>query len=140
MADDKRSRDYYRARSLSSPTNRRRKIVTLDVNGEAIEYEVRAPTLAEESKINRKGLIQLRGKDGKVDFRMDQVEMSVRSVVACVFIPGTAIRVFEEADLPTLREAPIGSWISQLCTESLMIRKDDVEVEEKNSKAPISSD
>ncbi len=130
-------RDLYRKAVMATPAKRQSKTVTVDVNGAPLEFELRAPSIDEESQIAERSQViippQRKGGDVKVAF--NQANAKAWSAIFCVFIPGTEERVFEKGDLDALLKAQVGSWHDKLCGEAMAIRQADEEQIAKNSEA-----
>ena len=140
-----RNRDYYRSKLLATPAKRRHELVTVEVNdGEQLEVEVRAPSLAEEGLILKKAQrIEVDPKNPeRPRVEIDTAELHVFAAIFCCYRPGTSERIFEEADAAAIREAPVGSWYEALAIRANAIRSTDpvavVEDARKNSE-PTSS-
>ncbi len=134
-----KNREYYRAQTLASPRRRRIELVSIDVNGESIEYEVRAPTLAAKQKITKAcSDVDFSGDKPKVE--IDQLKMAALSAVACVCIPGTDVKVFEDADLARLRESEVGGWEEQLMDAAVKMLRGPAPEEAKANLPSAPSD
>jgi hypothetical protein len=136
MSDETKTRDYFRSKLLGTPKRRRSELIKLDVDGEIVEVEIRAPSLKDDGEISRRStkLITKRGaREPEVEFNL--TEAHVYSAILCAYIPGTEQRMFEPADADALRNAPVGSWLETICKRAHSIRSADPEEVAKNSEA-----
>jgi hypothetical protein len=141
MSDEKRDRDFYRRKALASQ-KRRSALVTVECDGEPLEFELRVPTIAEDSRIRQRctSAVPDPKAPGGARVDVDVGTMALLFVIKCAFVPGEDARVFEEADLETLRNAPEGGWIEKLAKEVNKFRSPpDPEEIAKNSETPLSN-
>jgi hypothetical protein len=136
VQDPKQLRNAIRAKALASPRQRRFERFTIAVNGEPLELEARAPTLAEKETIREAAMKIQIGPDGKPKTEISFMELGVQAAIHCIYTPGTDERVFEAADAETIRTAEAGSWMELITEHALRVMNSKpatVEAIEKNS-------
>ncbi len=105
-----------------------------DLKSEIVEYngekfEVRQPTVATRSEIlSKSGMSVTDAKGNEVNFGNAQIA----AVIFCTYVPGTDDRVFEEEDVPMLRQQPAGSFVDKLSRVAMRLMNVDSEEEAKN--------
>lgn len=128
---EKTQRDEYRAAALKEDGD----VELVEHNGRT--YEVRAPTIDESRRARKKETKKEKTREGVVE-ETDGFRVTVRLMVACTFIPGTEVRVFEEQDLDALmkRRTGKGSLVGKLLGAIKRLEEipdeEDLEAAEKN--------
>lgn len=101
-------RDTLRSKTVGKPKTLKRKLVTVEIEGEPVEFEIRSPSLSDLDWINEQSA--KRSENG--------VQMLTPALIAvllkCVFPPGEDRHVFEATDRERLEAEPLGSWVTQL--------------------------
>jgi len=122
---------------LGSQPKRKSEIVNVDVNGRALEVEVRAPSMKDEEAIGKKAISVTPPARPGGEVKLDHfpVEKRIWTAIKCCFVPGTNERVFEPADAEALRNAPSDSWLARLATAAEKAIAVDAEAIEGNSDA-----
>lgn len=114
--------------------------LTLDIRGK--RYLLVAPSEKKAGQIQKAALVitpkvDAEGKPtGELDFNVDNVELRVRALHACLFDPETRTRVFtEDADLEALRDAPVSAVRKRLMEAAVRLINPSLDEVEKNSSA-----
>ncbi len=112
----------------------------LELSGEA--YLLVAPTQKKRGQIQQAALKLTPAKDdkgkptGEFDANMDNTELKVRSLAACLRDPETDQLVFKsEADIEALRETPVDATADALMNAAVKLLNPSQEEIEKNSSA-----
>lgn len=130
---------YYRQRLLATPKKVRHEVfpVTME-DGEIIPVEVRAPSLAQKQEIMEASTTVLIDKAMPSGVRgsVNLLERAARAAVACAFIPGTEEKIYTDADLKALREAPSGSWYEEVMGKAVKMLDPADRPEEAKSRLP----
>lgn len=128
-----------------TPHFRREQLTITGNDGQPIDVEVRATTVAERSEIARQCVYTIPARNGKAeDIGFDGVKQRLLSVIHCTYSRETGERLFEPADYETLMQMPSGCWVDELIEASLRLMnvtaggQPDVEAAEKNSEATQS--
>lgn len=77
-------------------------------------------------------------KDSNTDEKMDRATAFVNLLIQFCYEPGTNNRVFDETDIETLKELPLGSELTALQTAVNELMGLNVEVERKNLEETTS--
>lgn len=110
---------------------------TIELSGET--FLLIAPTQKKRGQIQQACLrYKPIFKDGKptneFDVNMDNAELKVRALVACLRDPETELPVFQdEADLEAIRESPVAWLYDQLQDAAVKLFNPNPELVEKNS-------
>ncbi len=102
----------------------RRSNVQVEIDGEAIDVEVRQPSVEQRSSIMKAAGVRA---DGEV--LLDQLQ--VAAVVNCTYFPGTEDRVFTGHDRDTLLGMPAGGWFDALAQAAIEMVNPDTEAIKK---------
>jgi len=137
-----RNRDWYRARLLAT-AQPRHELITVNAKDGPIEFEVRACSLDIKHKIIDATTKVIPDDKAASGFRVetDTLERNVRAAIACVFVPGTDSRIFEDADLAALRGAPDGSWYQDVLSAAakMLNGKSPAEASKNSEPTPAES-
>ena len=118
-------RDSLRKLTVGAEKNFASEIV--EYNGD--EFEIRQPSVSVRSKILKKSSLSDDIDDlGKVEFD----KMQIYAVIYCTFIPGTDELVFDESDIPSLREQPTGSFVDEFAAVAMKLMNVKPEADAKN--------
>lgn len=126
------TRDSLRAHALKS-RKPNKQIVQYDGN----EYEIRQPTVGDRTSMLRRCMI---GEGSSQS--IDPLLTLVWATIYCTYVPGTDIKVFEEADFDGLCNGTAGNSICDVLGEKILplVNLQSNEVMEGNSDAIPSAD
>jgi len=110
------SRDAIRTRILSGK-NKHRKTKIIDFMGE--EVEVRQPTVKQVQELAKEA-------------RKEDSDAVLLSIIEYCYVPGTDVKVFEDADKDELLGLPVGDWLNNLNKAIEEMTGVDVRMAEKN--------
>jgi len=116
--------------ALLSTTKFRSQRMTLDVDGGALEVELRQPSVA-----GRSAILKAAGVSGDGKGTVDLGRLQVAAVMACAWDVETGAKAFEPADEAALLELPAGGWFDELATAALALVNVDQEDARKSSSA-----
>jgi len=126
--------------SLLATVPRRSKLLTVTINGAAIELELRQPTLAERDSMmaaaqafaNREAQKKdpaAQKKNPAPDVPIPNGVLIIHTLIGSAYVPGTDERVFEPADAGVLLQAGIGGWVEDVvAATSSLVSKEAEEV------------
>lgn len=116
--------------ALLSTTKFRSQRMTLDVEGGALEVELRQPSVA-----GRSAILKAAGVSGDGKGAVDLGRLQVAAVMACAWDVETGAKAFEPADEAALLELPAGGWFDEVATAALALVNVDQEDARKSSSA-----
>lgn len=116
--------------ALLSTTKFRSQRMALDVEGGALEVELRQPSVA-----GRSAILKAAGVSGDGKGAVDLGRLQVAAVMACAWDVETGAKAFEPADEAALLELPAGGWFDELATAALALVNVDQEDARKSSSA-----
>lgn len=105
----------------------------LDVEGHQVRVELKQPSLKERASII-KAAKALSADASQVDL----AALFAEAVVRLSYVPGTEVRVFNDADKESMLNSAPGSYVDQLGPEALKLLNVDSEAVEKNSAGTAS--
>lgn len=123
-------------RLRSSTVGKKKDLQSEIVTYEGDEFEIRQPTVALRAKIMQKSRISSEGEKDveSIIAKVDYSSMQVWSVVYCTFVPDTDIRVFEEQDVPALKDQPTGGFVDVFSEKAVKLMNVAPEQAAKNSE------
>jgi hypothetical protein len=120
----KQTRDRLRAATLGAPAVVESKTVLW--NSE--KYEVRRPTLKQQREIDEAA------KDKKGE--RDNLRALMHALIKCVFVPGSAVQVFERGDVDAMENRGQADFVGAFMTALGELSKEaDPDAVEKNSES-----
>lgn len=118
-------RDSLRKATVGAEKKFASKIV--EYNGD--KFEIRQPSVSVRSKILKKSSISDDIDDfGKVEFD----KMQIFAVIYCTYIPDTDERVFDESDIPALKDQPTDSFVDEFAAEAMKLMNAKPQEDAKN--------
>lgn len=118
-------RDSLRKVTVGAEKNFAKEIV--EYNGD--KFEIRQPSVSIRSKILKKASVSDDFDDfGKVEFD----KMQIYAVIYCTYIPDTDERVFDESDIPALKDQPTDSFVDEFATVAMRLMNARAEADAKN--------
>jgi len=99
----------------------------VEYNGD--KFEIRQPSVSVRSKILKKASVSDDFDDfGKVEFD----KMQIYAVIYCTYVPDTDERVFDESDIPALKDQPTDSFVDDFAAAAMSLMNAKPQEDAKN--------